>query len=41
MAQAGKIVEPVWVDHQRIGKLFIGLMVIDHDHVEAEPSRLG
>ena len=36
-----EIVEPVRIDHgERRGKLLVGLMMIDHDDVEAELARL-
>ena len=42
MAEAGEIVEPVGIDHRERGrKRLVGEMMIDHDHVEAEPLRFG
>jgi hypothetical protein len=41
VAQLRQIVEAVGVDHgQRRGEQFIGLVVVDHDDVEAELARL-
>ena len=40
MAEAREIVEPVGIDHRhRRGQPFVGLMMIDHDHVQAELAR--
>ena len=40
MAEAGEIVAPVRIDDGDRGRQhFVGLMVVDHDHVDAE--RLG
>ena len=40
MAELREIVEPVGIDHrQRRGQPFVGLMMVDHDHVEAELAR--
>ena len=41
MAQAGQIVEPVRIDHDRVRQRLVGLMVVEHDDVETEPPRLG
>ncbi len=41
MAEAREIVLPVRIDHgQRRRQHLVGLMVIDDDHIEAEPPRL-
>ena len=40
MAQSGKIVLAVGIDQrQRLRQRLRGLVVIEHDHVEAEPAR--
>ena len=42
MAEPGEIVEPVGIDHRERGRQhFVGEMMIDHDHIEAEPLRFG
>ena len=41
MAEPRQIVEPVGIDHDRIGQPLVGLMVVDDDDVEAKPPRLG
>ena len=40
MAEAGEIVEPVWVDDDGVRQRFGRLMVIDDDDVEAEAARV-
>ena len=40
MAQSGKIVLAVGIDQrQRLRQRLRGLVMIEHDHVEAEPAR--
>ncbi len=40
MAELGEIVEPVGIDHrERRRELLVGLMMVDHDDVEAELAR--
>src|SRR5687768_10584016 len=40
MAELREIVDPVGIDHrERSGKLWIGEVVVDHDHLEPEPVR--
>ena len=42
MRQLRQVVEPVGIDQGRdVGKRFVALMVIEHDHVHAELFRLG
>ena len=41
MAEPGEIVAPVGIDHRdRRRQRLAGLVMIDHDDIEAEPSRL-
>ena len=41
MAQARQIVEPVRIDHDGVRQMLVGLVMVEHDHVHAEPARLG
>ena len=41
MAELREVVEPVGIDHQRVRQPLVGLVMVDHDDVEAEPPRLG
>ena len=41
MAEPRQIVEPVGIDHDRIRQALVGLVMIEHDHIEAKPPRLG
>ena len=43
MAESGEIVEPVRIDHAQApsGSTLVGLVMVDHDDVEAELARFG